>query len=136
MLRRLFRIYPAYLVCILIYYIYSCSHLSLHDFLVNTLTNKYYILQEILLIRENHNLYLPGWSLGIEIALSAFLPFLVLLFKYVKKLFAAFTIVALILNKHYISIFTLPEKTVLSFCMNGRQRRYNGGRSGMGLRVY
>lgn len=107
MLKRLFRIYPAFLVCILIYYIYSCSHLSLHDFLVNTLTNKYYILQEILLVRENHNLYLPGWSLGIEIALSAFLPFLVLLFKYDKKLFAAFTIVALILNKHYISIFTL-----------------------------
>mgnify|MGYP000966173400 CR=1 FL=1 len=106
-IKRLFRIYPAYIVCLVVYYIYSCRDLSLHNAVVNTFTNKTYFLQELLLIRENHNLYLPGWSLGIEIALSAFLPFLVLLFKYDKKIFAVFAVAALILNKHYISIFTL-----------------------------
>ena len=106
-LKRLFRIYPAYIICLLIYYIYTYANLSLTDFVINTLHNKYNLIQELVLIRENHNLYLPGWSLGIEVALSAFLPFLVLLFKYDKKLFAAFTIAAVLLNKHYISIFTL-----------------------------
>lgn len=105
--KRLFRIYPAYLVCLLIYYCYAFGHLPVKEFIVHTLTNRYYFLQELLLIRENHNLYLPGWSLGIEIALSALLPFFVLLYRYDKKLFGAFVAAVLILNKHYISIFSL-----------------------------
>lgn len=107
MIKRLFRIYPAYIFCLIIYYIYACKDHSITEAINNTLTNKTYFLQELVLIRENHNLYLPGWSLGIEIALSAFLPLLVLLFKYDKKLFTAFAIASLILNKHYISIFTV-----------------------------
>ena len=106
-LKRIFRIYPAYWFCFLFYYLYAIKDLSAAAILKDVFTNQSYWLQEFLLIRENHNLYTPGWSLGVEIAMSAFLPFFILLYQYNKKLFSVFVVVAIILNKNYISIYTL-----------------------------
>lgn len=67
--------------------------------------NKYYLWEEALLMRDYHNLFLPAWTLGIEMAMSLLLPFLVLLIRHDRKLFNYFILIVLIIGKIYISLF-------------------------------
>lgn len=77
--KRVFRLYPAYIVTVLINYIYwnrNNFNLGLiKDMLWNNSQN---LWQELLMLRANHNFYVPGWTLENEMALSLLMPFLVL----------------------------------------------------------
>lgn len=105
---RLFRLYPAFIVCIIFYYCQAHYDELSFDFLWNTVTqNPFYFWEELLLLRDHHTLFLPDWTLGIEVALSLLVPFLILLIKYNEKLFLYFLLIILIVNKLYISEFLL-----------------------------
>ena len=104
-LKRILRIYPAFIVILLLNYFYHFRVTPTTQLLIDTLQNKNSLIQELLLVRDNHIYFLPDWTLGVEIALSLIIPFLVLLIYYDVKLFVAFIVIATIINKHYYSIF-------------------------------
>lgn len=109
---RIFRLYPAFLVMLLTYYItkhYSENLLSL--FIDTFYRNPYYFWEEALLIRDHHDLFLPDWTLGIEIGISLLVPFFILLCNYNQKLFIYFILITIFIGKIYISEF------VLHFCL-------------------
>lgn len=56
------------------------------------------IFKEILLVRGDHTFYLPGWSLEIEIVVSAMIPFLLLLARHNTKLFKIVAVLALVFS--------------------------------------
>ena len=107
---RVFRLYPAFLVMLVIYAIYERA--AANEPLTTTLTdsfllNKYKFWEEALLVRENHTLFLPDWTLGVEVGLSLLVPFMILLIRYDRKLFIYAIITCLFIGKSYISEFTL-----------------------------
>ncbi len=108
---RLFRLYPAFIVCLIFYYYAAHQAEPFSDLVWNTFTqNPYYFWEEALLIRDHHTLFLPDWTLGVEVAFSIFVPFLILLIRYNEKLFLYFTLALLFIGKLYVSDF------LLAFC--------------------
>ncbi len=88
-IQRIFRIYPAFLVMICIYFLYvQRDYLSI-DFFYNSLVHEdHNFLREALLIKGVHNYYIPGWTLGVEMALSLFVPvFVIIAVKSTKMLY-------------------------------------------------
>ncbi len=65
-LRRLFRIYPLYIVAVVVAFFLSADH------------KLFYLLQELLLTSGVHRLLPPGWTMGIELVLSLLMPVLLL----------------------------------------------------------
>ncbi len=103
---RFFRLYPAFLLMLAVYYLHEHWDKLGFTFLKDTfIHNKYYLWEEALLMRDYHNLFLPAWTLGIEMAMSLLLPFLVLLIRHDSKLFNYFICIVLIIGKIYISLF-------------------------------
>jgi peptidoglycan/LPS O-acetylase OafA/YrhL len=79
---RLFRLWPAYFVIIVL----NTFNVSLHDLSLYHLKeifllNKMSFLKEAFLPRGTANLYAPGWTLIIELALSFLIPFTIVLAK-------------------------------------------------------
>lgn len=105
---RIFRLYPAFLFMILIYYM--VAHTG-QDYLLlwkeTILHNPHFFWEEAMLIRDHHDLYLPGWTLGVEMALSLFVPFMILIGRQGDRMFAFFLIACVIAGKLYISEFFL-----------------------------
>ncbi|MBO9701506.1 MAG: acyltransferase [Sporocytophaga sp.] len=102
---RIFRIYPAFLVMILIYYFYKYKAEFSFDLIWNTIFhNKYFLYEEASLLRMKSDLFLPDWTLGVEIAMSVLVPVLILVLKNDRKMFLMLIPVFFILNK-YLSIF-------------------------------
>ncbi len=105
---RVFRLYPAFLVMFVIYY--SVAHFG-ENYLTlwkdTFLHNPYYFWEEAMLMREHHDLYLPGWTLGVEMALSLLVPFMILIARQGDRLFIFFLLVCMIAGKVYISEFVL-----------------------------
>lgn len=102
---RLFRIYPALWFMLIIYYIYAHYQDGLALIPRTLIFNEYYLWEEMLLVRDHHTLFLPDWTLGIELAISLLLPFMVLLIRYNEKLFVAFLFTCLFIGRLYISDF-------------------------------
>lgn len=94
--KMIFRIYPAFLF-VLIFYVYQ------HNGHINALE----IVEEALLIRGRHILFIPDWTLGVEMALSLFVPFMVLIVRKNEKLLIWFLIMTLIIGSGFISEFIL-----------------------------
>lgn len=105
LISRIFRIYPAFLVMILVYYFYKYRAELDFDFLWNTIFyNKYLLYEEALLLRMRSDLFMPDWTLGVEMAMSALVPVLMLVLKNNRKMYLMLIPVFFILNK-YISIY-------------------------------
>lgn len=68
-LKRLFRIYPLYILAVLIAFVMATDH------------KVFYLLQELLLTSGVHRLIPPGWTMGIELILSLLMPALVLILR-------------------------------------------------------
>ncbi|WP_028980783.1 acyltransferase family protein [Sporocytophaga myxococcoides] len=102
---RVFRIYPAFLVMILVYYFYKYKAEFSFDLIWDTIFhNKYFLYEEASLLRMKTDLFLPDWTLGVEIAMSVLVPVLILVLKNDRKMFLMLIPVFFILNK-YFSIF-------------------------------
>lgn len=101
---RVFRLYPAFLVMLVIYYVYEHYKDGLgHLFWETLIHNPYYFWEEALLVRDHHTLFLPDWTLGVEMAVSAFVPFMVLLTLYDRRLFIYMLLACIFAGKLYIS---------------------------------
>jgi len=102
---RVFRIYPAFLFMLIIYYLFKYQDILGYKFFYDTIIhNKYFFLEEATLLRVKTDLFLPDWTLGVEVAISLILPMLIVFIKNDKKTFWMFLPVFFILNK-YLSIF-------------------------------
>lgn len=94
--KRILRLYPAFLFT-LIFYVY----------LQYSSTNATEVFEEALLIRGRHTLLTPDWTLGVEMALSLFVPFMVLIIRKQEKLLIWFLIMTLLIGSNFISEFAL-----------------------------
>lgn len=87
---RMFRIYPAFWVALLVNVFYARRHdlaqLGASELVQIFITNKEQFWQEFFLIKGHNLYYLPGWTLSIEIVFSFLMPFLVAMAKYNRKL--------------------------------------------------
>lgn len=102
-LNRVVRLYLPFVAALLLVYYYSVHH---HDdtltLLHELVTNKFGWMEEALLIRGKHDLYLPGWTLEVELVGSLLLPFLVLLLRYNRQLFGTLLAVFLLISGSFV----------------------------------
>ena len=105
---RIFRLYPAFLFMLIIYYLYEHNGENYWElFKVTFISDPHSFWKEAMLIRGNHNLFLPDWTLGIEMALSLLVPFMAILARYNEKLFVYLLIISILIGRDYISEFVL-----------------------------
>ena len=96
LMRRVFRLYPPFLFCLLFYSLIQIDSTSLK-----------FILEESTLIRKRHVLYPPDWTLGVELAMSLFVPFLIIILIKCQRLFIWFIIMTSLIGDSYVSKFIL-----------------------------
>ena len=76
--KRFYRIYPAYIATILMMYFYNNKFgLGIKAFTDLFYFNSQQVWQELFLVKSNHNFYIPGWTLGVEMVISLLLPFFI-----------------------------------------------------------
>ncbi len=98
---RLYRLYPAFWVSLICYYLYSIRGGNIKVF--QSLTD---LLTEATLFRNFAPLYGAGWTLNVELVLSLCLPFLILLIRYDRKLFNIFLLLSVLFSV-FMSLFIL-----------------------------
>jgi len=104
--KRILRLYPAFLVTVLMNYFYW----NRHGFDLSLLADMFYkndqnLWQELVMVRNNHKFYIPGWTMGVEMVFSLFMPFLVILaqknIKYIKYLMP----ISIFIGQQYMSMY-------------------------------
>jgi peptidoglycan/LPS O-acetylase OafA/YrhL len=104
LIARVFRLYPAFILMIFVYYIYAHWTEQSIDFWVQTFVkNPHGFWEELLLIRHKHDLFFPDWTLGIEVAVSVFVPFLIVLIRFDERLFRWFLAIIFIVGSQFIN---------------------------------
>lgn len=100
--KRILRLYPPYLFTLLLNFLYwnrkALKTINFDEFYSNN------ILYELLMIRNNHIHYIPGWTLGVEMAISLLIPFVIIIGRTNIKMMWWFLIITLIIGP-YISSF-------------------------------
>ena len=106
---RIFRLFPAFLVMLALYY----GYVYWHDdyFFWNWATNKYFWLEEALLVRGRSVLLLPDWTLGVEVAISLLVPFFILIVRFNQKWLLYLMLVSFFVGKTYFNI------NIFHFCL-------------------
>lgn len=75
---RVFRLYPGFLVALLMNVLYANRHAIGWPFIADTfIFNRQEFWEEAFLLRWHNKFYLPGWTLTIEILFSFFIPFII-----------------------------------------------------------
>lgn len=106
--KRLLRLYPAYILTVLICYAYYTRAAGLDGFLSGFLANgDSKILSELFMIRQSHLYYTPGWSLGVEMGLSVLLPLLVFACKSNIKYTYWLSAFAIFIGPHFVNPFII-----------------------------
>ncbi len=110
-INRYFRLFPAFFLTILINALYWQRHeLGLGALVDTFIKNKSEFWEEAILLREHPHYFIPSWTLAVELAISFFIPFLVLLAQKNRKLLIYFIVailfVARVTNQFFIH-FTL-----------------------------
>jgi peptidoglycan/LPS O-acetylase OafA/YrhL len=106
-IKRFYRIYPAYFVTILMMYLYNNYGLGIRLFTDLFYFNTQKVWQELYLVKSNHTLYIPGWTLGVEMVLSLLLPFFIAAAqKNIHYIFALIPI-SLYIGAGHLSQFTM-----------------------------
>ena len=77
--KRILRLYPAYIINILALFVYKYRGESISGIVDQLTTNLPY--KELLMFQKTHALYLPGWTLRIEIIYSFIIIGLILLYR-------------------------------------------------------
>ncbi len=78
--RRVLRLYPAYIITVMIMFFYGLRH----NFTIETIFTQLQrpnLLKELLMFQKTHHLYFPGWTLQVEIIYSLIIILLILLCK-------------------------------------------------------
>lgn len=96
LLKRILRLYPAFLFVLAFYVGLNWETTSFRQ-----------ILEEALLMRGQHVLYQPDWTLGVEMALALFVPFLIIVLRKEEKLFWWLLGITTIAGSIYFSEFIL-----------------------------
>ncbi|MEZ4885239.1 MAG: acyltransferase [Chitinophagales bacterium] len=105
---RVWRLYPAFIVTILLNYLYWSRFNSGIDILKEVFLNLHRPLwTELMMVRGQHMYYIPGWTLGIEMALSLLMPFLIIAAVKNIRLIWWFIPVSMFMGPQYISPFTM-----------------------------
>lgn len=78
-IKRVFRIFPGYIVMVLLHQFY----LHRKDFGLGSIyeivfKNQLPLWNEMYLVKAQHSLYIPGWTLGVEMVGSLLLPFFII----------------------------------------------------------
>lgn len=92
--RRILRLYPAFILNILLLYFYVNKHLLSWDTLYDSfiLGRSPYVLKELAMVLNAHSLYMPGWTLQIEMIYSFIILLLILVFRWKKEVLILFFI--------------------------------------------
>jgi peptidoglycan/LPS O-acetylase OafA/YrhL len=111
-LNRALRIYPAFIFTVLINFLYwNRANLDLNLLKEIFYYNKQELWQELSLVRNVHKFYLPGWTLGIEMALSLLMPLLIIGAKNHIKYVVWLIPISIFIGNGYISMF------IFHFCL-------------------
>jgi peptidoglycan/LPS O-acetylase OafA/YrhL len=107
-LKRFFRIYPAYIATVFLNYFY----VNRHTLGLNTIKDIFYsndqqLWQELFLVKSNHNFYIPGWTLSVEMAVSLLLPFIIIIARKNIHYIYSFILVSIFISAAHISMFTM-----------------------------
>ncbi len=122
---RFFRLWPAYFVTVVINAISANrAHMSgLHQVIDIFLKNKTHFWEEAILLRNRLQYYVPGWTLSIELALSFFIPFWVIIarngYKIILWLLAAYLLIGNNMRDLYMFHFHFALGVLIS-CMYDR----------------
>jgi len=113
---RVFRLFPAYFITILLTALYAYRHQFNGDtFLSVFVYNKYEFWEEALLLRFHNNLYEPGWTLTLEMLGSFLIPFYIALALKDKKYIPYLIVVTLIIGNNlyfsYLFLFGIIAST-------------------------
>jgi peptidoglycan/LPS O-acetylase OafA/YrhL len=107
---RVFRLFPAYFLTIVINTLLSLRHdLNFRNLINIFILNKYGFWQEAILLRFHNLYYFPGWTLTMEMCCSLIMPFFIILaFKDRRTIFYFFLALLFIGNSmFYCSHFLL-----------------------------
>ncbi len=77
--KRIMRLYPAYIINVLLLFIYDIRDYSFESIFINY--ERVLPIKEWLMFQDTHDLYVPGWTLQIEIIYSVFIIGLILLYR-------------------------------------------------------
>lgn len=103
---RMFRLYPAFLLMILIYYVYLHHADGFWKLWRDTLLhNPHFFWEEAMLVRGHHDHFFPAWTLGIEVAMSLLVPFLVIIARQSSRLLGFFLVASMFAGWFYVSQF-------------------------------
>ncbi len=109
--KRILRLYPAFIVTIILNFLYWNRVNLMDGYILEVLKdiflfdNKELVL-EYTMVRNVHKYYIPGWTLGVEMALSLLMPFLILAGRKSIKILWWFLPICLFLGS-YVSMFML-----------------------------
>lgn len=79
---RIMRLYPAFIITVILNYFYWMrDETFLHTLWDMTLNFNKDLWTELVMVRNQHKYYIPGWTLGVEMALSLLMPFLIIVVK-------------------------------------------------------
>lgn len=96
-IKRLFRLYPAYWVALTAMFLYMHRDFSFH-----VLEEILKFLTEASLIRDYSPLYGAGWTLNVEMAASMLMPVLILVARHDRQWFFILVLFSVLLNKFYL----------------------------------
>lgn len=92
-IKRIFRIFPLYLLLVSIAYILSTGNVTVSRY-----------IKELMIFPDVHKLIPPGWSMTVELSFSFLVPFFILLLQKKFSWFIALMFLSIILSR-YISFY-------------------------------
>ena len=87
---RIFRLFPGFIVALLLCLLYYNRHqLSFERFLTLFIYNKEMFWEEFFMFRGYNSIFLPGWTLCIELNMSFLMPFIIIVGRHNRQLLKA-----------------------------------------------
>lgn len=110
--KRVFRLYPAYIVAVLVCLGYWLSASTLDETLTRILHLNYGpVWAELSMVMQKHQFYIPGWTLGVEMRYSLLIPAFIFLIRWRPSSIWIILLVALMfhrfLNAQFLIHFVL-----------------------------
>jgi peptidoglycan/LPS O-acetylase OafA/YrhL len=100
-INRLFRLYPAFWFMLILYFLNTHAPEMHGPYWKDWFWYKdYRFLEEASLLRSYTQLFIPGWTLNVELGLSFFVPFLILGMKYRPKWFHYLLVISVFANAY------------------------------------
>jgi peptidoglycan/LPS O-acetylase OafA/YrhL len=106
--KRVLRLYPAFMFTVLLNYLYWFRYELDMEVVWDILwRNHHQLWQELVMLRNQHMYYIPGWTLGVEMALSLLMPVLIAAARFRIQLVVWLIPFTLLMGPGYLSMFTM-----------------------------